>query len=262
MTAKELIAKLEETYPIHKAVEWDNPGLQTGRSNKEIKKVLVTLDITDEVIGKAKSWGADMILSHHPLTMTGIKKVSTDTLTGRRFLQLIQSDICCYSMHTNYDVVEMAPVSGDMMKLQKPEILEITGVDQRTAEYEGFGRVGALVRPVTLLECAGIVKQIFHLEHVQIFGDPEQIVQRVAISPGSGKSMIEPAIRAKAQVLISGDIGHHEGLDAMDQGLAVIDAGHYGLEHIFMERMEQWMHIHAAELEVCTSGQKNPFEIL
>ncbi|MDO4633038.1 MAG: Nif3-like dinuclear metal center hexameric protein [Eubacteriales bacterium] len=262
MTAKELIAKLEEVYPIEKAASWDNPGLQTGRSNKELRKVLVTLDITETVIEEAKQWGADMILAHHPMTMSGVKKISTDTLAGRRFLEAIQADLCCYSMHTNYDVVEMAPVAGEMMKLQKPQILDVTGIDEKSGAPEGFGRVGSLVRPVTLQECAEIVKQIFGVSKVQIFGDLEQIIQRVAISPGSGKSMIQPAIQTKAQVLISGDIGHHEGLDAMDQGLAVIDAGHYGLEHIFMERMCRWLQKHAPELEVKKAAQENPFVII
>lgn len=262
MTAKELITRLEERYPVEKAAAWDNPGLQTGRRNKEIKKVYLALDATDEVIRDAVEWGADLLLTHHPMTMEGIKKVSTDTLAGKRFMELIRNDICCYAMHTNYDVVEMAPLSGEMMKLQKPEILERTGVDPVTGDYEGFGRVGSLVRPVTLEECAGIVKTIFKLDHVKVFGDTEMVVQRVAISPGSGKSMIAPAIRAKAQVLISGDIGHHEGLDAVDNGLAIIDAGHYGLEHIFMEQMKGYLEKNTRGLEIRTAKIRSPFRIL
>lgn len=262
MTARELITKLEEKFPVDKAESWDNPGLQTGRRNKEIKKVYIALDATDEVIDEAKAWGADMLLTHHPMTMEGIKKVSTDTLAGKRFIELIQNDICCYAMHTNYDIVEMAPLSGEMMKLQKSEILMKTGVDPATGQYEGFGRVGSLVRPVTLEECAGIVKTIFKLQSVKIFGDPEMVVQRVAISPGSGKSMIGPAVKAKAQVLISGDIGHHEGLDAVDNGLAIIDAGHYGLEHIFIAQMEEYLKKYAKGLEVRTAQIKNPFLVI
>lgn len=262
MTVKELIGKLEEKFPVEKAESWDNPGLQTGRRNKEIKKVYIALDATDEVIEEAVVWGADMILTHHPMTMEGLKKVSTDTLAGKRFIELIQNDICCYAMHTNYDIVEMAPLSGEMMKLQKSEILMKTGVDPATGQYEGFGRVGSLVRPVTLEECAGIVKTIFKLDNVKVFGDPEMVVQRVAISPGSGKSMIPSAIKAKAQVLISGDIGHHEGIDAVDNGLAIIDAGHYGLEHIFIAQMEEYLRKHTKGLEVRTAKIKSPFLVL
>ena len=95
-----------------------------------------------------------------------------------------------------------------------------------------------LDRPVTLRECGQEVKDSFRLGSVKIFGDLDARVRRIAISPGSGKSMIRAALDKKADVLITGDIGHHEGIDAVAQGLAVIDAGHYGIEHIFMGRYE------------------------
>lgn len=262
MTAKELIQKIEEAYPPQKAAPWDNSGFQAGRRQKEIKKVFLALDATDEVIAQAVKWETDMLLLHHPLTISGVKSVTSETRTGRKFLELIRNDICCYSCHTNYDVVEMAETAGNMMKLQKPDILEVTGIDQKTAQYMGFGRVGSLVRPVTLRECGELVKTIFRLENVKVFGDLDQVIQRVAISPGSGKSMIEPAIRAKAQVLITGDIGHHEGIDAVDEGLAIIDAGHYGLEHIFMAQMEKFLKTAGRDLKIAKAGICSPFEVI
>lgn len=262
MTAKELIQIIEKRYPLDKAADWDNSGFQTGRRNKEIKKVMIALDATDDVISQAEKWGADLLLTHHPLTLSGIKSVTSETLTGRKYLELIRHDICCYASHTVYDVVDMAPQAGQMMKLQKPEILEVTGIDPKTAEYMGFGRVGSLVRPVTLRECADLVKTIFKLDNVKVFGDLEQVVQRVAISPGSGKSMIAPSLKAKAQVLITGDIGHHDGIDAVDQGLAIIDAGHYGLEHIFIARMEKFLRDTGKDLEIMRAETGSPFEII
>ena len=53
--------------------------------------------------------------------------------------------------------------------------------------------------------------------------------------------MIEAALVLKAQVLVTGDIGHHQGIDSLARGMAVIDAGHYGLEHIFMDFMESYL---------------------
>lgn len=262
MTARELIQKIEERFPLDKAAQWDNPGLQAGRKNKEVKKVYVALDATMEVIDEAVRWGADMIVTHHPVTMDGIKSITSETLKGRKYFELISHDICCYASHTNYDILEMAEAAGNMMKLQKPEILEITGVDGMTAQYIGFGRVGSLVRPVTLRECGELVKTIFRLDNVKIFGDLDQVIQRVAISPGSGKSMIGPALRAKAQVLITGDIGHHEGIDAVDEKLAVIDAGHYGLEHIFIDRMAEFIQKEGRELEIKKAQTGSPFEVI
>lgn len=262
MTAKELIQIIETRYPLEKAVSWDNSGFQAGRRSKEIKKVLVALDATEDVISQAVEWGADFLMLHHPLTLEGTKSVTSETLRGRKFMELLSHDICCYASHTVYDIVEMAPEAGSLMKLQKPEILETTGIDPKTAQYEGFGRVGSLVRPVTLRECGELVKKIFDLTNVKIFGDLDQVIQRVAISPGSGKSMIRPAIGAKAQVLITGDIGHHDGIDAVDEGLSVIDAGHYGLEKIFMARMAGFLEAKGKDLEVRIAAARDPFEVI
>lgn len=261
MTLKELMHLLESRFPVDKAEKWDNSGLQTGRKNKEIRRMYIALDATTEVIRRAVSWKADLLLTHHPLTLGGIKNVTAESLTGGKFYTLIQNDICSYAMHTNYDALEMAPLAGSMMKLQKSEILEVTGTDEKGAEI-GFGRVGSLVRPVTLLECAELVKTIFQLEHVKIFGDTEQVIQQVAISPGSGKSLIPAAIRKRAEVLITGDIGHHDGLDAVDSNLAIIDAGHYGLEHIFIAQMASFLKKEGKNLEIRTDETSSPFEIV
>ena len=90
----------------------------------------------------------------------------------------------------------------------------------------------------------------------------DQVIERVAICPGSGKSMIGTAIRKKAQVMITGDIGHHDGIDAVDRGIAVIDAGHYGLEHIFISRMEQYLKSQFPNLEIKKTECGNPFQVM
>lgn len=134
--------------------------------------------------------------------------------------------MCYYAMHTNFDVMGMADAAADELKLQNREVLDITFEDD--IAKEGFGRLGDLPYPMTVDECAAYVKERFHLQAVKVFGQGSQQLVRAAISPGSGKSMIAPAIGKGADVLITGDIDHHEGIDAVEQGMAVIDAGHYG----------------------------------
>lgn len=262
MTIREVIHVLEADYPLEKAEEWDNSGLQVGRRNKEVKRIYVALDATDAVIAEACEWKADMLLTHHPLTLAPIRQINTDTMTGRRFYQLIQHDLCHYAMHTNYDVAEMGQAAGEMMKLQQAEVLAPTGTDPASGEPEGIGRVGHLVRPVAIEECGRIVKKIFGVDTVKIFGDPEQVIERVAICPGSGKSTIPDALSQKAEVLITGDIGHHDGIDAVDQGLAIIDAGHYGMEHIFLKRMCRYLQEHFEGMEIRAAKEQNPFVVL
>lgn len=262
MKAGTLIERLEETYPRELAESWDNPGLLAGRREKEVHKVFLALDATDQVIERAVQEGADLLLTHHPLLFSPIKQVSTDTMAGRRLIRMIQADLTYYAMHTNYDVVTMAPLSGQMLGLLEQRVLEVTRRDEETGREEGFGRVGLLPQPMSLEVCGELVKKVFGLEHVKVFGDFNQVVARAAISPGSGKSMIEPAIRAGAEVLITGDIGHHEGIDARAEGLAIIDAGHYGLEHIFMGHMAEFLRERWPDLEIVQEEIENPFRII
>ena len=262
MNIKELTDRLEEQYPLCKAESWDNSGLQVGRKDKEIKKVFLALDATDEVLEEAAAWHADLLLTHHPLMLSGVRQVTEESLTGHKIYTLIRHDICHYAMHTNYDVVEMGEAAGNMLKLQNTEVLEVTRTDEKSGKPEGIGIIGDLPQPITAGECGQNVKQAFGLDTVKIFGDLDQVIKRVAICPGSGKSTIGTAIQKKAQAMITGDIGHHDGIDAVDQKMAVIDAGHYGVEHIFIERMEQYLKMQFPQLEVRKTESGNPFRVI
>ena len=93
MKCKEIIKKIEEKYPVSFAEEWDNPGLLVGDPEKEVKKVFLALDVTDESLEEAVKTDADMIITHHPLIFSGIKKVTEDNFIGRRIIGLIKNDI-------------------------------------------------------------------------------------------------------------------------------------------------------------------------
>lgn len=257
MVCDKILEMLEKKYPFSMAEKWDNPGLQAGDRRQEVRAVYVALDATDAAIRAAKEAGADLLVMHHPLVFSPLKKINTDDFIGRRLVELIQNHISCYAIHTNYDVVTMAALAADMLKLTDTEVMEVTVQDGERAE--GFGRTGNLPRPMTLGECASYVKEVFGLESVRLFGEESQVVTRAGVLPGSGKSMVDAALRTGAQVMISGDFGHHDGIDAMMQGLAVIDAGHYGIEHIFIPQMAAYIKEQFPELHVYQENIRNPF---
>ena len=162
-------------------------------------------------------------------------------------------------MHTNYDVLRMSELSAKYLGLSGASVLEVT----RDGEHkEGIGRVADLNDPLDLRACCEKVKDAFGLTHVQVFGELSGTVKRLAISPGSGKSMIGPALASGADVLVTGDIGHHEGIDAAAQGLAVIDAGHYGIEHIFIEDMREFLEKRLEGVSVTADPPRDPFLIV
>lgn len=262
MLCSEIITQIEKTYPKEAALGFDNVGLLAGRGEKDVKRILLALDATDEVVEKAVQVKADLLITHHPLIFSAMKSVTDQDFIGRRVLKLIQNDISYYAMHTNYDVLGMADLVANTLGLQETEVLDVTW--EKDGHPEGIGRIGRVPRRMTLEECCRYVKEQLHLEHVKVFGDPEKEICCMAVSSGSGKSAVNPAVLKGADVLVTGDIGHHEGLDAVAQELAVIDAGHYGTEYFFIRDMERFLKREPGgnELEVLTEESGVPFRIV
>ena len=257
MQCKEIIKIIEQAYPKEAALDFDNVGLQAGRSTKEVKRIYLALDAVGEVVQAARSYHADMLITHHPLIFSPLRSVTDENFVSRRILELIQDDISYYAMHTNYDVLGMAELAQKKLKLRDAQVLDVTA--EFHGKEEGIGRIGSLEKSMTLKECCGYVRQCLALSSVKVFGNLEKEIQRLAVSPGSGKSAIAPAVAKGADVLVTGDIGHHDGLDAWEQGLAVIDAGHYGTEYIFVEDMKEYLQKHLEGVEVMAAPVVHPF---
>ena len=260
MLCKEIIRVIEAAYPREAALDFDNVGLLAGRSEKEVNRVYIALDATDAVIDCAVRAGADMLITHHPLIFSPLKKVTDENFISRRIVKLIQNDISYYAMHTNYDVLGMAELSEKILGIRDTEVLDITR--ENGGIPEGIGRIGSLEQPVTLEECCVYIKHKLNLGSLKVFGDMDAKVSRLAISPGSGKSAIGAAIAKGADILVTGDIGHHEGLDAVEQGLLVIDAGHYGTEYIFIDDMKRFLEDKLPVLQVTAAPVIHPFQVI
>jgi dinuclear metal center YbgI/SA1388 family protein len=251
---------LEELSPKRFALSFDNVGLLVGRYDKDVKTIYIALDATDEVIDAAIECEADMLITHHPMIFSAIKSVRADDFIGRRILKLAKYDISYYAMHTNFDVMGMADAAADEIDLIERDVLDVTYEDEIGAE--GIGRIGRLREEMSLIELCDFVKERFMLDTVKVFGDPDRLCNICAISPGSGKSMIKYAIEKGADVIITGDIDHHEGIDSVAQGLCVIDAGHFGIEKIFVPYMEEFIRREMPEIKVYTHEMTSPFMVL
>lgn len=116
MECKKVIEILEKQSPKSYACDWDNVGLLVGREDKEIQKIYIALDATDEAIEEAIANGADMLLTHHPMIFKGMKRVTQEDFIGRRIIRLIQNDMVYYAMHTNFDVMGMADLAGRLFR--------------------------------------------------------------------------------------------------------------------------------------------------
>ena len=265
MKAYELIEWLNEHHPQKFAEDWDNVGLLVGDDQKEISHVFLALDLTEPVLDEAVASGADMILTHHPMIFSGIKKINNHTFTGRKILRLIKEDIPYFAMHTNFDAAPgcMADLAAKRLDIQDGQPLEVTG--EVNGIPVGIGKAGRLAEPVSPAALAELVKQVFELPFVLVYGEKAvgEKVSRVAVSPGAGGSMIRYALQQKAEILVTGDIGHHDAIDAAAQGMAVIDAGHYGLEHIFVPFMAEYVaRVSDGTIEVIQAEPDFPARVL
>lgn len=264
MDIKELLDYLGKEIPANYACSWDNSGLQVGHAGKEVKKIYIALDATEQVVCDAAMKRCDFLLTHHPLLFKGIKQVSGDNSIGRKLYMLIGNDIACYSAHTNFDAMPggMGELAGALLQLGCVSPLE--DMSGHLEDPWGIGVVGNLPQPMSLEAFCNHVKQIFGLKSINLFAADglEKPVQRIAVCPGSGRSILDAVIQSQAEVFLTGDIGHHEGIDCVDMGITVIDAGHFGLEKIFVPVMAEKLSQAFPELEIYTAKPAAPFQVV
>lgn len=238
MKCNEIFEYLNNLYPLNLAMDWDNSGFLLGKRDAEIKNILVVLDITNDVLDFAIENKIDLIVSHHPIIFSSVKRITDENLLGNYILKILENNISVIAMHTNFDIAKggMADIAMEKLFLSNTKPLEVTNIID--GEELGIGKIGNLKKNLNIDELIDFIKESFDLKSVTVFGR-ENIkgkISKVAISPGSGKGMYKYAL-GEADVLITGDITHHDGLDAINDGICIIDATHYGLEHVFIERI-------------------------
>lgn len=261
MECRSIISEIEKHYPRTYAEPWDNVGLLVGDENADIRKILVALDVTDETVDRAVALKADLVVTHHPLIFKPLSRLTMQDRIGRRILKMASHHISYYAMHTNFDVGGMAQLNASELSLKEDMVLQETGEDSQ-GNSRGLGRIGYLPEKITAGELAERVKKKYRLEHIRLYGNPDQIVDKVAVCSGSGKSLIPEALSQQADVYITGDLDYHSAIDAAAEGLILIDAGHYGTEFGFIPfmagQLKQWF----PSLEIEMGDIRQPYNIM
>ena len=224
MKVKDIIKVIEDFAPLSIQESWDNSGLCVGSPEDEVTSVLLALDCTPALVEEAVACGADMIITHHPLIFSGLKKISPDNMVGEAVIKAIKAGISIYAAHTNADKV-LAGVSGAMaakLGLENVRILDDEGAGT------GLGTIGDLPEPMTADQAVAFVKDRFALKSVKTSKPLSGMISRVAMCGGSGGSLIGAAQKAGAQLYISGDISYHNFFTP--EGFMIMDIGHYESE--------------------------------
>ena len=221
---------LERIAPRHLAEDWDNTGLLVGSYAQKVERILVALDVDDIVVAEAIERSADMIVAHHPAIFRGMKQLRTDLPLGRRLAALLTHGIAVAAAHTNLDITRggVNDVLAERLGLEKLSTFITTA--QADGSAESLGRIGTLPAPVAIDDFARSVCERLGVSHVRLVRAADRPVRRVAVVGGAGAEFIDTAVRRGADVYLTGDVKYHEAQRAAEQGMHLIDAGHFGTE--------------------------------
>lgn len=261
MILGELVQQLDECLKPELAYDWDNVGWMIGRKDREIRKILLTLEINQAVIEEAKLCQADLIISHHPLIFRGLKNITTKEDKGYQIFELIKSDIAVYSCHTNYDIIKEGLNDYVARLLNLRNILSLTAED---SEHRGIGRYGDLEQAMTMERFVSYVGDIFQTKGVRAVYGNDRPIRRVGIVTGSGAEFLPIAIAKGCDVFVTGDMKYHEAQDALSAAWNVVDAGHYDTEIVFNQSIEQFLEKHLTEkfTYIQSKALKGPFRVM
>ncbi|WP_182906700.1 Nif3-like dinuclear metal center hexameric protein [Microbispora sp. H13382] len=231
-TLAEVVERLEALYDPSWAESWDAVGLVCGDPEQAVRKILFAVDPVAGVVDEALDWGADLVVTHHPLYLRGTTSVAATTFKGRVVHRLIRGGAALYAAHTNADVADpgvsdalarAVGLTGDLRPLQ-PSV-----ADPR----RGLGRVGDLPAPMPLREFAALAASGLPRTAgpLRVAGDLDRPVRTVAVCGGAGDSLLGTARAAGVDVFLTADLRHHPASEHLEaDGPALVDASHWATE--------------------------------
>lgn len=253
-TVREIYQYLDGLAPFSLQMDFDNAGFLVGRGDRTVDKILVSLDITEEVVSEAVELGCQLIVSHHPVIFFPAKSVTDATPDGRILLSLVEHNIAAICAHTNLDVVSggVNDALAQRLGLTNIEQLKQDGVDSSGRPY-GIGRVGNTAGvPMYAPAFAAFVKETLGANGVR-FVDARRPVRRVAVGGGACSDMMKDAIALGCDTFVTADVKYNGFLDAKALGLNLIDAGHYPTEQVVVPVLAKWLADGLPKVEVYTT---------
>ena len=251
-----IIKEMELLAPTYLKEDFDNVGLMVGDKNKEVKKVLLALDCTLKVIEEAKKENVELIITHHPLIFKRPSSITTDTLQGKKIIELIKNDISLYSSHTNLDSVEngLNDTIVSILGFDNSKILEKNKRDDKA----GLGRIVSLNESIQLEDLISKIKKSLNINNLRVKGKDK--VNKIAIINGSGQDFIGKAVALGADCIITGDTTYHFASDYKEMEISILDVGHFASEQITFFNVMENLKEKFKDVEFITSTvEEDPF---
>ena len=252
-----IIKEMELLAPTYLKEDFDNVGLMVGDKNKEVKKVLLALDCTLKVIEEAKKENVELIITHHPLIFKRPSSITTDTLQGKKIIELIKNDISLYSSHTNLDSVEngLNDTIVSILGFDNFKILEKNKRDDKA----GLGRIVSLKESIQLEDLISKIKKSLNINNLRVVKGKDK-VNKIAIINGSGQDFIGKAVSLGADCIITGDTTYHFASDYKEMEISILDVGHFASEQITFFNVMENLKEKFKDVEFITSTvEEDPF---
>jgi len=225
MKVSDVICAIEKTAPLHLQEDFDNSGLQVGFPDAEISKVLVSLDVTEDVITDAIALGCGMIVSHHPLLYHPLKQVSCASYQQRCVVDALANGIAIYSAHTSLDNAK-GGVNYRIASMLGIE--DLSWLQPRPDGAGGSGVVGMLPEAIPDYDFLRLLKSVFAVECLHHTAPCGKQIRKVALCGGSGAFLMHDAMRMKADAFITGELHYHDYFES--DGMLLAALGHYQSE--------------------------------
>lgn len=249
---KDIAAHLSTLAPPEMRMDFDNVGHLVGDGETEVSRVMVALDITDEVLAEASAFGAELIVSHHPLFFS-LQRVTAEDRIGRKIIHLLSRGMSAICMHTNLDAADggVNDVLADRIGLRELTLLEEAG-EINGVPY-GIGRVGRLPVATDFSRFLSMVKEALGANGLRYY-DAGRPVERVAVVGGSGGGSLAQALFMGCDTLLTADIKYDVFLSAKEYGINLIDGDHFCTEQVICPVLQAHLAAHYPQLEVAMSS--------
>lgn len=239
MNIRQWTREWEKIVPVGLQYDWDNSGLQIGRLEEEITGIVFSLDLNKSAVSGCIESASNLIVTHHPAFFHPVSRLTDREEAEQTIMDCIEQHIAVYSSHTPLDLVDggVNEVMAEKCGISHRKVLCERDPHLPYARYsQGMGVIGELESPTTLKSYAERLKKEFSAVSVIFYGNPDQKIRRIANVGGSGMSFLKDAVQKNADCLVTADIKYHEALEAIQQGLTLIDLGHFFSEFPVMQR--------------------------
>ena len=230
----EITTFLEEFASLEYQESYDNCGLIVGDAKSEVKGALITLDCTEEIVDEAIATGCNLIIAHHPIIFSGLKKLNGSNYIERTVIKAIKKDIAIYAFHTNLDNVHNGVSAKIADKIGLVNCKVLTPKLTENSQLVGSGILGELKNPINSTEFLKFVKGTMQTDCIRHTALVKAAIKTVALCGGSGSFLLQNAIAEKADIFITADFKYHEFFDA-ENHIIIADIGHYESEQFTKE---------------------------